>query len=477
MGETMLIGALVLGILGGLFGLLIGLAGYTLGGIAGSGGLQAVSMAIPIVSIIGGAMAKTKPMVAGSLMVLSSIGMFSVFGFNFFTAIPLVLSAAGGLLAVTGMSEAKQVVSAQSAPSPASAQSGPLPASAQPAPPPASAQSAPPPASAQSAPPPASAQSAPLLEPLAPSSMVAKPASPPPHMAAVAVDATAVSRRGWGSEWNKLVPIGLLTVALLLAIAVVITQMKWTEKGSPPSKIAYLSAPGRSQEPQSAAPAVSAPPVATPLPAVSAAPFVTPPPAVSAPPVATPLPAVSAAPFVTPPPALSAPPVETPLPALSGPRTGGAPATSAVVPSSPATPNGDLSRATKQLGPSFDCNVAQQPLAQMLCADAELSRVDLRFAQAYWALLGQVGDGGSRELKQEDLQFLDAVQQQCGIPRLGPAVAQTGVSRSCVKNAYEAQRAVWILRLTPPFSEEANRPIERHIALQRSLQRAIAKSW
>jgi putative peptidoglycan binding protein len=49
-------------------------------------------------------------------------------------------------------------------------------------------------------------------------------------------------------------------------------------------------------------------------------------------------------------------------------------------------------------------------------------------------------------------------------------VPQTDVSRKCVKNAYEAQRAVWVLRLIPPFSEEANRPIERHIALQRALQ-------
>jgi len=118
--ETMLISALVLGILGGLFGLLIGLFGYTLGGIAGLGGLQALSMAIPIVSIVGGAMAKAKPIAAGSLMILSSVGMFCVFGFNFFTAIPLVLSAVGGLLAIAGMSEATQVVSTQPAPPPAS---------------------------------------------------------------------------------------------------------------------------------------------------------------------------------------------------------------------------------------------------------------------------------------------------------------------------------------------------------------------
>src|ERR1700674_346519 len=121
----MLIGALILGILGGLFGLLIGLAGYTLGGIAGSGGVQALSMAIPIASLVGGGMAKEKPTIAGGLMVVSAIGMFFIFGFNFFTAIPLVLSAVGGLLAFTGLIETKQVTVPQSVPPAASPQSAP----------------------------------------------------------------------------------------------------------------------------------------------------------------------------------------------------------------------------------------------------------------------------------------------------------------------------------------------------------------
>jgi peptidoglycan hydrolase-like protein with peptidoglycan-binding domain len=127
--------------------------------------------------------------------------------------------------------------------------------------------------------------------------------------------------------------------------------------------------------------------------------------------------------------------------------------------------------ATAELiGPSFDCHSAQQPLAQILCSDPDLSRTDLRFAQAYFALLKQVGDAGKRELKQEDLQFLEAVQRQCKIPPSGQAAPQSEASRNCVKNAYEAQRAVWVLRLTSPFSEEANRSIERHAALQRLLQ-------
>jgi hypothetical protein len=105
----MLIGALILGLLRGIFGLLIGLFGYTIGGIAGAGGLQILSMAVPIASIVGGGMAKAKPVIGGGLMLLSAIGMFLIFGFNFFTAIPLILSAVGGALALVAANEIKRV--------------------------------------------------------------------------------------------------------------------------------------------------------------------------------------------------------------------------------------------------------------------------------------------------------------------------------------------------------------------------------
>ena len=39
-----------------------------------------------------------------------------------------------------------------------------------------------------------------------------------------------------------------------------------------------------------------------------------------------------------------------------------------------------------RIGPSYDCDKAGYPLALLICADADLSRLDLRFGQAYWAL-------------------------------------------------------------------------------------------
>jgi SSS family solute:Na+ symporter len=105
--------ALIFGVLGGLFGLLIGVFGYFVEGIAAAGGqngaglFQLISMAIPIASLVGGGMAKSDAVVAGILMLLSAVGMLLVFGFNFFTAIPLVLSGVGGMMALVSANDPK----------------------------------------------------------------------------------------------------------------------------------------------------------------------------------------------------------------------------------------------------------------------------------------------------------------------------------------------------------------------------------
>jgi hypothetical protein len=122
-------------------------------------------------------------------------------------------------------------------------------------------------------------------EPLAPSPSVVQPAPSPAPVAGVAAHATAVSRQGWRLEWNKFIPIGLVIVALLLTIAAVITQMKWTGKEPSQSEIATIGARGQSQEPQRAASAATGPvvanarSVATTPPAANAPSFVSPPPA------------------------------------------------------------------------------------------------------------------------------------------------------------------------------------------------------
>lgn len=123
-----------------------------------------------------------------------------------------------------------------------------------------------------------------------------------------------------------------------------------------------------------------------------------------------------------------------------------------------------------RLGPGFDCTKAAAPLALLICADPELSRVDLRFNQGYWALFQQLGPAGQSQLKEEDIDFIDQVQEQCGVPKSGELTAEAWRSKDCVKAAYERQRAVWTARLSGPAREEAVRPPERHVALQKALQ-------
>src|SRR5271165_3124513 len=121
-------------------------------------------------------------------------------------------------------------------------------------------------------------------------------------------------------------------------------------------------------------------------------------------------------------------------------------------------------------GPSYDCSIAGYPLALMICADSDLSRLDLRFGQAYWALFQQLGPAGQPQLKEEDLTFFDQVQGQCYVPRSGPLTAEAWRSRDCVRDAYEKMREAWLARLTGPAYEEAVRSPEKHVALQQGLQ-------
>src|ERR1700730_4832553 len=138
--------------------------------------------------------------------------------------------------------------------------------------------------------------------------------------------------------------------------------------------------------------------------------------------------------------------------------------------SAPASPSPGTAGGNR-IGPSFDCSKdASYPLPLLLCADADLSRLDLRFGQAYRALYQQLGPAGQPQLKAEDLAFFDQVQDQCGVPRSGSLTADVWRSRDCVRNAYQKMREVWLGRLSGATREEALRTPEKHLALQQALQ-------
>lgn len=106
--------ALILGIIGGLWGMVVGFFsyGYTefiahygdVGDIAHQVNnpqlIKVVSLFSPLLAIAGGAMARSLNMVAGVLLLISAAGMYHAFGFNVFTMFPIAMCGLGGVLAL-----------------------------------------------------------------------------------------------------------------------------------------------------------------------------------------------------------------------------------------------------------------------------------------------------------------------------------------------------------------------------------------
>jgi len=107
----MRIAALVVGILGGIVGLILGFTSYSLLAVAGNGSsavvvYQVVAIGAPVLTLIGGGLALSRPIPAAILMIIGAVGMAYVFGFSSWTAIPIVLAVVGAILAFLGAGHA-----------------------------------------------------------------------------------------------------------------------------------------------------------------------------------------------------------------------------------------------------------------------------------------------------------------------------------------------------------------------------------
>ena len=102
--NSMRIGAMVLGIIGGIFALLMGLIEFTIGQIGGAVGakgawfVEILSLVIPIVGLVGGTIVKGKALVGGILMLASAIAIFVLVGINLFSLLPGIPLLIGGIL-------------------------------------------------------------------------------------------------------------------------------------------------------------------------------------------------------------------------------------------------------------------------------------------------------------------------------------------------------------------------------------------
>jgi hypothetical protein len=106
--------ALILGLIGGLWGMVIGFFsfGYTdllirypeiaefTGGVDNAGLIRVTSLLAPIMAIAGAAMARSVNLWAGGLLLVSSAGMYLTFGFGVFTMFPIAMCALAGALAL-----------------------------------------------------------------------------------------------------------------------------------------------------------------------------------------------------------------------------------------------------------------------------------------------------------------------------------------------------------------------------------------
>jgi hypothetical protein len=106
--------ALVLGIIGGVWAMIIGFFGYgytvfieqngEIGDLAKQVDhpllIRAASFLAPILAIAGGAMARSQNVGAGVLLILASGAIYWAFGFGVFTMFPIAMCLVGGIMAL-----------------------------------------------------------------------------------------------------------------------------------------------------------------------------------------------------------------------------------------------------------------------------------------------------------------------------------------------------------------------------------------
>ena len=108
--------ALMLGVIGGIIGMIVGIASFGFvqlvdwaetfeataaeWQVANPVLIKAASLLSPLLAIAGGAMARSQAAMGGAMMLISAAGMLYAFGFGAFTMFPIAMCALGGVLAL-----------------------------------------------------------------------------------------------------------------------------------------------------------------------------------------------------------------------------------------------------------------------------------------------------------------------------------------------------------------------------------------
>ncbi|MCP5085687.1 MAG: hypothetical protein GY952_02625 [Rhodobacteraceae bacterium] len=110
----MRITALLLGIISGLWGMLVGFFGYgytefvqwfgevpdLIEQVDNVQKTRALSLFSPILALVGGGLSVARPLIGGVLLLLSSLGMYWGFEFGVFTMFPITMCLVAGALAL-----------------------------------------------------------------------------------------------------------------------------------------------------------------------------------------------------------------------------------------------------------------------------------------------------------------------------------------------------------------------------------------
>lgn len=122
--------------------------------------------------------------------------------------------------------------------------------------------------------------------------------------------------------------------------------------------------------------------------------------------------------------------------------------------------------------PDFSCMPPPEHngVAVMLCENSLAAKHELEFDQVYYALRQVVGKDGWKLLKQEVILDENAANESCGLPIPGAtdqSIPSNGAA--CYISAMDSLAEKYRRRLSGAALEEASRPIDTHIALQKSL--------
>ena len=107
--------ALVLGIIAGLFGMIVGFFGWGYTEVIQQFGeiedfaeqvdniglVRSTALMAPLLAIAGGAMARARALWGGVLLLISAAWMYTGFGFNVFTMFPIAFAGLAGVLAIS----------------------------------------------------------------------------------------------------------------------------------------------------------------------------------------------------------------------------------------------------------------------------------------------------------------------------------------------------------------------------------------